>query len=148
MSYPTGMLSLTLEKVDLRMIQLRKFCVVEIAVMAAGDVPARRILERIYAEMTNAQAQFTLAAAMSGIGQYAKDQKNSQGLDVVAEFNAVTTAVQAAADWVLNTFPQSGGYLQATTLEAGDATVQQRQFSPAQTAGLRTALQGIVDAID
>lgn len=147
MAYPTGMLSLTLEKVDLQVIHLRRFCVAEITAMAAGDVSADRILLRVYGELTGAHTQLTAAKNAPGIAQYAKDQKADQVLDVVAEFNALLSAIQSAIDWVITNFPAAGGYVQARTLTAGDPIPQQRQFSPAQTADLRTALQGVVDSI-
>ena len=139
------MLSLTLERIDNLATQTKNFATRRQQQMAAGNVGSSLIFD-VHINMKRAAADLTAAASVSGIVQYAKDQKNDQNLDVVAEFNAMITAINAVVTAIESTFPDSGGFLLAQTW--GTNGPEDRQFAPASTAGIRTQLQGVIDAIN
>ena len=147
MAYPTGMLSLTLERVDRVALSVKSMCQSRITSMAAGDTTASVILD-VYRQLWTADHIFGDAVSVSGIVAYARDQKNDAELDVAAAFSGMRTAIQAAMSWILANFPASNGYLLASALNSSVPEPQDRVFSSAITAGLRTALQAIVDEID
>lgn len=117
-----------------------------VTLMAGNNVSANQVLD-IYARLGTAKAKFQAVAAVSGIGQYAKDQFANQSLDVVAEFNAMVAAVDYVRSWIETNHPKDpSGYLLKDQFSGGSISV--RSFTPAQTAGLRTALSSLVAAID
>lgn len=85
---------------------------------------------------------FNTVAALSGIVQYARDQRDDQGYDIVVEHNATMTNLEAAIDFVANNFPAST-YL---SFDANDNPVY-ADLSPAQLSGLVTLLQAFVGGI-
>src|SRR5437868_3544848 len=68
------------------------------------------------------------------------------GVDSTAAVQSVVDAITNSISWVVSNFPTNGGYILKDTLNA-DGSVTVRVFTPVQTAGLRTQLQTIVDAI-
>lgn len=147
MAYPTGTLSRVLEDIDRDMIALKAFCQRHKDRMAAGNVPATAILDDLYIHLKRSHAALTTAASVPGLADFARAQKNDEELDVVAEFQAVLTTVAAVASWITTNFPKDGnGYLLARTL--GDDGPVDRQFTPAQTATLRTALDALIATIE
>lgn len=144
MAYPTGILSLSLEQLDRLAVQTKSLAEASKASMEAGNVTSSQIL-RLHLEMLSADSQMAAIAAVPGIVQYAKDQKNDQALDVIAEFQAMRAAVQGVAAAIVTAFPTSGIYLLAVSFDA-QGTVD-RQFTPAQTAGIRTTLDAVVASI-
>lgn len=151
MAYPTNSLSVVLEDIDRRMMQLKSMAQRSHDTMAAGNVPSASIFDifiRAKAEKTALQT----AAATPGIADYAKPQKDDEFLDVVAEFNGVISAIDNVTNWIATNFPtltdpiSQVKYLSALTL--GPNGPIDRQFTPAQTAGLRTVLQSLIATID
>jgi hypothetical protein len=142
------MLSLTLEEVDRTAVVLKAFLTSRITSFAAGSATASAILD-VYDRLGRADDLFAEAASTSGIAAYAKTQKDNETLDVVAEFQAMRSAISAARTWIVNHLPtvNDGGtdYLALWTL--GTYNSEDRTFAPAGTAGLRTAMQAVVDTI-
>lgn len=145
MAYPTGTLARTLIAADSLMAALKSRLQTRITQLAAGDTPSSTILA-IYRELASDKVGLNTAKAVEGIAAYAQAQKSDGTLDVVVEFNAVVSAIDAALSWVAANFPANGGYLLAQQLTA--TGTQDRQFTAAQTADLRIALQAIVDLIN
>jgi hypothetical protein len=113
---------------------------------AAGPVSANLIVE-LYLRLVQANTRFTAAAAVTGLGQYAKDQFSNQALDVVAEFTAMSTAVVACGTWIINNMPKdAGGYLLKDQLTPAGVSV--RSFTSAETAGLRTQLDALLATVN
>lgn len=87
------------------------------------------------------------AAAVSGMAQFAKNQFDDQGLDIVAEFQSLRSGLEGVRDWVIGNFPMSpGGFIEKDTLET-DGSITVRQFTPAQTAGLVSVLDTSIATI-
>lgn len=145
MAYPTGVLSITLENIDVRLLRLKGQLVVFRTACAAGDVLASRIIEMFLVLRVDRNA-LASQAATPGLGAYAQSQKNAPTLDIVAEFNAVLAATDSVTTWITTNFPKDGGgYILAQSF--GADTMGERTFTPAQTAGLRTVLDALIATI-
>jgi hypothetical protein len=110
-------------------------------------VPAALIATRIRPSVkVAAKAKFAASASVTGLGQYAKDQFGNQALDIVAEFNAMTSAVDACGTWINSNVPKDGsGYLLKDKLTVSGVDV--RTFTSAATAGLRTQIDSLLATI-
>lgn len=85
----------------------------------------------------------TTAKAAPGLGQYAKDQFGDAALDIVADVNATLAAMAAAVAWIAANFPQDvNGYILKDKIVNG--ALENRSFTPAQMAGLKTQLNAIL----
>ena len=115
--------------------------------MAAGNTSAEVVLA-IRDDLINADNVFAEVAAVSGIAQYAKDQFDDQLYDVVADFNTMRTAIAAAIAAIETAFPSSGGFILKESLVASTSGTSIRTFTPAQTAGIRTALAAVISSIE
>jgi hypothetical protein len=80
----------------------------------------------------------------SGLDAYATTQGYVGTLSV--DCTAAVTAAQTCISWVITNFPNSGGFLQSHTLNA-DGSRLPRSFTPAQTAGLQTAMTNLIATI-
>ncbi len=102
-----------------------------------------QILDDIRSQLT----VFNQVAAIPGIGGYAQAQFNDNTYNVATEFSAMVAAVQGVVDWTVTNFPKgAGGFLQAYTINA-DGSRTAAVFTPAQTAGLTTALNAVIASI-
>jgi quinol monooxygenase YgiN len=146
MAYPTNALSRTLEDLDRRAADVKSYCIRYRDNMAAGNVVATVIID-LAIRLNSDRVSFANAANVTGLAQYAKDQKNNQSLDVIAEFNAMVSAIDGCIGWVTTNFPKdANGFLLRETW--GNNGTVDRSFTPAQTAGLRTQLDGLIERID
>lgn len=134
----------TYDSITNRISALKSYLADSIAQMAAGNVSGNLIKE-VLLTLIQAKTEMTAAASVPGIGDYAKAQEGDLLYDVAAEFSTLSTAIDTAGGWILTNMPASGGYIQLEEWDASGVTV--RTFAPAATAGLRTNLQVIVDAI-
>jgi hypothetical protein len=145
LAYPTNSLSLVLEDVDRRCVDLKALCVRRKADLAGSDQPSTLILD-LFTRLRQDRNTLAAAAATSGIGPYAQAQKGDANLDVAAAFNGLLSAIDSVTGWITANFPKDvNGFLLAKTLGA-DGPVD-RVFTAAQTAGLRTALDSVIAAI-
>jgi hypothetical protein len=134
MAYPTGMLSFILEDIDRRASAVKLLAQQISSECAAGNVPSTRILDS-YIRFKQERAQL------------ARDQKNNPTLDVVVEFNAMIAAMDGITAWIETNYPKDvGGFLLAKQFSNG--TIIDRMFTPAQTAGFQTQLNGLIAAIN
>jgi hypothetical protein len=81
------------------------------------------------------------AAAAPDIVQYTKDEKQDQGLDVIAEFNGMKDAAVEMRDEITSTVP-------APTSIEDDGSYATMTFSTAQTIDLRTAIDAFLATVD
>lgn len=87
-------------------------------------------------------------ASTPGLATYAQEQENDPTYDVVAEYNALITAIDNFITEIVNTMPVSnpGGYIEQFSLNAdGSKTV--RTFTGAQLSGVIATLNAIDAAI-
>jgi len=145
MSFRTDGLSKAYSKAQSESIRVKTFATQAGAALAAGTVSANAVIQ-IMTNLKSSIETWDTVSSLPGIAQYAKDQEDDQAYDVVVEFLAMRNEAVAARDWVINNFPESGGFIQKDTLEV-DGSITVRQFTPAQTVGLQTALNDLVAAI-
>jgi hypothetical protein len=139
------MLSLVLEDIDRRAVNVKGYCTRTRDLAAAGNVPSTTILD-VLVRLIQDKAALQAAAGTPGIADFARDQKGDQGLDVVAEFTTMVSAMDGASGWITTNFPKDGsGILLAQTFGATGPI--DRQFTPAQTAGFRTQLDAVIATI-
>ena|ERR1043166_4600884 len=114
---------------------------------AAGTLGASVLLAYL-TEVADVRTQLLIDAAVPGIGAYAQSQINDATFDVSAAFTAMVNQLTSARDWIIANFPKdASGFLLAQTL-AADGHQQDRVFTAAQTAGLRTTLDALLATID
>lgn len=94
------------------------------------------------------RAELVRYAATPGLAAYAQAQINDPALDIVAEWNAMRTQMDAARDWAIANFPKDGSnWLLASQLNVHGRTMD-RQFSTASLAAFRTQLDALIATID
>ena len=113
--------------------------------MAAGTVSGN-VIRQLLDRLLIAKTTFQSVAAVPGIAAYAQAQEGDGAYDVAAEFTAMTDAIDDVGAWILANVPTSGGYVQMEQWSASGVSV--RQFTTAQTAGLRTQLDALIATID
>lgn len=112
---------------------------------ALGNIRADRLM-KFPGLLYSYRQQIAEAATTPGIGQYAKDQFNNQAFDIVAEYNAMVSAIDNTIAWITTNFPNSGGDLRVYTFDANGNLVS-KEWTPAQTAGLRAQIDALVSTI-
>jgi len=116
------------------------------AVMAAGNVTSTYVLDTL-AYLVSALNIFNAAKTVPGIGQYAKDQFDDAGLDIVAEANTMIAAIESARDAIISAIPNDGTYMLMRQKPDVNGAIVDRTFTPAQSAGLQTALNAVIATI-
>ncbi len=148
MAFRTDGLAKAYQKAQNESIRVKQFATNARNALVAGVVSANAVIQ----VMTNLKSSIEVwdsVSSLSGIAQYARDQEDDQTYNVVAEFSAMRTEAVAAVDWVFNNFPKDNAspfYIIKDILET-DGSITVRQFTPAQTVGLQTALADLIAAI-
>jgi len=145
MAFKTDGLGKAYQKAQNESIRVKQFATQARNALIAGNVSANAVIQ-IMSNLKSSIEVWDTVSALSGIAQFARDQEDDQTYNVVAEFSSMRTEAVAARDWVINNFPESGGFIQKDTLEV-DGAITVRVFTPAQTVGLQTALADLVAAI-
>ena len=92
-------------------------------------------------------ALLDVQAAAPGLAAYAQQQVNNPSLDIVAEYNAMRSAMVAARDNLIGMFPKDGsGFLLYQTLNA-DGSISRRIFTAAQVAPAVTLMDNVIATI-
>lgn len=127
--------------------QMRKGCLNYIAKIDAGQSLTADQIINLTQRLRWYRDRFNLAKSTDGIVDYATTQEDKGDYDVIAEFTAMLSAIEAVITWVYNCFPTSAeGYIEAHML-AMDGTLTIREFSPAQLSGWKTSLQALADSV-
>jgi len=114
--------------------------------LLTGTVTANQVFQ-IVDNLRSPLQIFAQVAAIPGIAAYAQAQFNDATYDVATEFTNMVNTINAVVNWVVTNFPKdSGGFAQAYTL-AADGSRTPVTFTPAQTAGLTTALNAVINQI-
>lgn len=132
-----------LKRVDLAAARLKANSAAFRAQAAAGDIAADRITEEVLRNLIVARDTFTEAAAVPGMAAFVAAERGVTQQQVADDFAAMAAAVNSAISWIAANLPKdAGGFLSIRSISAQGALTY-RQFTPAQTAGLRTALQAV-----
>lgn len=135
-----------------RSVQLKQNCARWRGLLSNDDVSANIIKDEILRNLIVARQQLqAIAAKGAAAAAYYADLTGSTGAAVAAAFTELQNAVNAAISWITTTLPRAASsgtsYLAIETMDA-QGTTAYRMFTPAQTAGLRTALLAIEAAIN
>lgn len=153
MAYPasTQTLDAWLSKVDSVASSL-KFSAQRLHTRSAAGTADMELIRRFFDELVDANNLFIAVAAVPGIVQYAKDQKEDPSLNPVTEFNAMAAEVVTTLDWIRTNAPSDnfGGssYYLTFDLPTGNTTRSSvLTFTAAQTTALRTQLDALIATI-
>ncbi len=113
------------------------------ASLAAGSVTSEFVF-RILDSLKGLVDTLTLWKAVAGLDSYATTAGYVGTMST--DCTATITAAQTCISWVVTNFPNANGFLQAETLNA-DGSRTPRLFTPAQTAGLQTAMTSLIVTI-
>ena len=137
-----------LSAVDRTAARLKAQCAAFRIMSAAGSINADQITEELLRNLIVARDTFAAAAAVPNIAPFVAAERNVTAQAVTDAFNSMASAVASAISWIATNLPKasSGGtqYLAIRTINA-EGAMTYRQFTPADTAGLRTTLQ-VVEA--
>lgn len=153
MPYPasTQTLQAWVQQVDKQAVVLKNAAEQQHAFAAAGQL-SMDLVVRFYDLMKQSHNVFTVAAGVTGIPQFLKDQKEDQSLDPVAEFNAMKAQLEASIDWLNANTPQdtfAGGTYKLGFVFPADYTTPASPlvFTAAQTATYRLVLADLIATI-
>jgi len=125
-------------------IELRNYLVKGIIALAANDTPYDKIFEA-FETLLNAKNKLEKFAAKDGVDAIILAEIANPTYQVQIDFDAIAIKITAALDLIVAAVP--GATWNTVTKLNVDYTVTYRDFTPAQTATLRTALQEIIDEI-
>jgi len=142
----TATLARDLERAQLTAADLKRAAQNANTRMAGQSVSYDFILA-ILERLKSADAVFATTQGRAGIATYAQEQL---GQNIVQDFTDMRAAAQSAFTTIRDLLPVQSGpnaYLQARTIDA-QGNVTDRTFAPAQTAGVRTALDTVIATIE
>jgi hypothetical protein len=116
---------------------------------AAGNVASSVLLD-FATFLADSKTVMQTASAIPGLAAYAQEQISDATFDIAASFTAMMAQIDATTTWFIANFPKDGnGFLLAKTFTGDNSgRAQDRQFTPAQTATLRTVLSALIATID
>lgn len=150
MPWPTGTTTKndTLGAVDRTAAQIKAKCMALRTKSAAGDITAYEITFDLLPKLKEAVSVFVAASSVSGIAQHVANERGVTQQEVEAAFTAMVSAVTGCLSWIEDSLPKAGGFLQIEQITVNDTgVITPRTFNSAATAGLRTQLQAVEDAI-
>lgn len=116
-----------------------------VATLAAGSVDSGFVFSLVDA-LAGLIANLNAVKNTAGLDAYATAQVPGYAGTMSSDITATVNAAQACIDWVVANFPTSAGFLQEKTI-AANGTRTLRNFTPAMTAGFRTALNSLLATI-
>jgi hypothetical protein len=138
-------LSKALDDACLLALQMRDQMITVRAVLAAGPTRASVILD-IEPRLRGFRSELVATRDVPGIGPYAQEQLGDATLNVAAEFNGMIAGIDNTIAWIRANFPtDANGWLLAQTF--GAAGREDRTFTAAATAGLRTQLDALISTV-
>lgn len=138
MAYPasTKTLSEAQRNVDAAALSIKRV-VQDLITLSAAQSVDRIVLIDLQRRLTTSIDTFNVAKVLVGMQAYARDQKQSQTLDLATEFNAMVDALVALRQWIFDNFPRSGSALLERSVNLlGEST--NLQFTSAQLTNFRT----------
>lgn len=133
------------QQVKATAVQLKLNVTGIISTLAAGNA-TYDYLRGVYLTLKRAQDQFDALKVTPGLSNYAKAQENDPAYDVGAEFVAMQGAIGNAMSWMEANVPTSATIKPVASWDASGSLIQ-TEFTPVQTAGLRTVLSTVTAAI-
>lgn len=146
MVWPASQIALAKQFNDLNVeaLHVRKITSTFQGQMAAGNISANALLT-YYTRLTGLATVLANAQALFPMGDYARAQFDQNLLEVDDEFTSLQATLAALTAAIELAIPATGGWLDIIQFSAG--SVSWRSFTPAETADLRAAMQGLIDGI-
>lgn len=120
-------------------LSVKSTCDRNAALMASANTPASTVLA-ILSGFKSHRGVFETARTAQGMGDWVKDAYADQAVDIVADFNAMVTALDNVLSWIVTNFPKdANNFILKDTIDA-QGNVTERTFTPAQVSQLRTLL--------
>ena len=137
MAFPTGggtqqSLALALQDMQTRAAAVKQSSADIRARLAAQNIKGRDVFDYLV-ELTDTKAAIAALAGIPGLKEHAQSIYNDNTLDIIVEYQAMLVAFNAVI---------------ATINTQTPSQLAEIVYTPGSTVGLRTQLQGIVDAID
>lgn len=110
----------------------------------ADPVESEQLLSA-YVSLGRTSARLSAFVLIAGITAEAQAVEDDPAYDVVAEVNALISAIASAETWIETNFPQYNGYLLQKSFNSG--AIDDRTFSAAAVTDLRTLLANITALI-
>lgn len=137
-----------LVSVDRAAAQIKAKCSALRDQAASGDITAYQVTQDLLPKLKAAQTVFLGAAGLPGIAAFVAGQRGISEQDVVDAFSAMLAAVSGCLSWIEDSLPKQGGFLLIEQISDDDTgVITPRDFSSAETAGLRVQLQAVEAAI-
>ena len=116
----------------------------------AGNISGYVLTQELYPQLVQADDTFEEVKTQPGLAQFAKDQvPDDPTYDPAAEFATMQTEVNNVGAWIQANMPASGGKLLYESFDSpGTDFIVADEFTPAQTAGLVTALDALIATIN
>ena len=114
-----------------------------LATLQSGNVNAIFVANLL--GQLNAAIAALSATNTTGLNAYATANIPGYVGTMSTDIATIVTALQACLTWVVTNYPQGGGFLQDTSINA-QGVITLRTFTPAQTLGLQTALQAVISS--
>ncbi len=126
-------------------LSLKNYCQDRASAFASGT-NSHEIL-RVAETLLQLKGQLQSAASTPGMAAYATGQEDDVGYNVVAEFNAMVSAIDAALAEIVTALPKDGNdYLLITKINP-DGSLDYRTFSPGALNTLRSLLNSISSSV-
>jgi hypothetical protein len=113
--------------------------------MVNGDV-GYDLVETIFEQLVQARKRYNTLKDIPGVIDIVNAEKINSTYNVQIDFPALITEIEATLDLIVSLVPVSGNWNTVSKLET-DYSTTYRQFTPAQTLPIQTALQEIIDTI-
>ncbi len=115
-----------------------------ITVLRQANVSAYALLALLEA-YRGIKANLEAWAAVPGVVDVARAAQQDAGYDVIAEYQSIKGAIDAAIARITALWPQPGGFCAHETM-AADGTRTPRMFTAAQVAQVAADAQAVIDA--
>lgn len=110
----------------------------------AASVTRRQALDCANA-LADYLATFTTYTAVEGLAAYAQEQTDS-AVDIVAEYQAMRTALIAVQDWLVANFPNTTGELRVYTFD-GNKRFADINLTAGQLSAFKTQLASLIATV-
>lgn len=145
MAFRTNSLSSVVTDLNDTMIRLKKVASAGITQLNSGPTDARYVLS-IRQRAIKVLSELNTISKTAGIVDHIRKEVNDQTYAVDLEFTKVVAALTALQSGIESAFPvNADGYLLIEKLDAVDTV--ERTFTVAETTGVRSLLQTVVNSI-
>lgn len=148
MAFPasTTILAVVMDQISRTMGQVRSEALQIKNASVAGPIGANNVVAYV-GQLADHRDLMSSLSSTPGLAEYAREQFNSPGLDIGAEFTATLAQIDATRTWIVSNFPKAGtGELLEKKLDANGRVVL-NTFSTASLTTFRAQLDALIATI-